>query len=125
MCYYLNVQLQGQRVKFIALLKFDLNLRKKTYGMLLIVAIRSAEMWTLRKIDENCVENFETCCWKNFIVREQKINMTFIGPCIVIYFYSKTNKMHQFFKFILFWNNILHVSDNSLFDIYLLLYIQS
>jgi hypothetical protein len=23
---------------------------------------------------------------------------TFIGPCIVIYFYSKTNEMHQLFK---------------------------
>jgi hypothetical protein len=37
--------------------------------------------------------------------------LTFIGPCIVIYFYSKTNKMHQFFKFILFCSSILHVSD--------------
>jgi len=27
------------------------------------------------------------------------------------YFYSKTNKMHQCIKFILFWNDILHVSD--------------
>jgi len=27
---------------------------------------------------------------------------TFIGPCIVIYFYSKTNQMHQCLKFILF-----------------------
>jgi len=26
-------------------------------------------------------------------------------------FYSKTNYMHQFLKFILFWNNILHLSD--------------
>jgi len=28
--------------------------------------------------------------------------LTFIGPCIVIYFYSKTNEMHQFHKFIYF-----------------------
>jgi len=28
-----------------------------------------------------------------------------------VYFYSKTNKMHQFLKFMLFWNNTLHVSD--------------
>jgi hypothetical protein len=28
-----------------------------------------------------------------------------------IFFYSKSNQMHQFLKFILFWNNILHVSD--------------
>ena len=27
------------------------------------------------------------------------------------YFYSKTNKMHQCIKFILFWNDTLHVSD--------------
>ena len=27
------------------------------------------------------------------------------------YFYCKTNKMHQCIKFILFWNDILHVSD--------------
>jgi hypothetical protein len=32
------------------------------------------------------------------------LNLTFIGPCIVIYFYSKTKQMHQFLKFILFWN---------------------
>jgi len=27
------------------------------------------------------------------------------------YFYSKTNKMHECIKFILFWNDTLHVSD--------------
>jgi len=27
------------------------------------------------------------------------------------YFYSITNKMHQCIKFILFWNDTLHVSD--------------
>ena len=37
--------------------------------------------------------------------------LTFIGPCIVIYFYSKTNQMHQFLKFILFCSSALHVSD--------------
>ena len=30
---------------------------------------------------------------------------TFIGPCIVIYFYSKTNQMHQCIKFILEWHS--------------------
>ena len=29
----------------------------------------------------------------------------FIRPCIVIYFYSETNQMHQCLKFIYFWNN--------------------
>jgi len=29
-------------------------------------------------------------------------NLTFIEPCIAIYFYSKTNQMHQCIKFISF-----------------------
>jgi len=29
-------------------------------------------------------------------------DLTSIGPCIVIYFYSKTNYIHQIIKFILF-----------------------
>ena len=32
------------------------------------------------------------------------LDLTFIGPCIVVYFYSKTYQMHQCIKFILFWN---------------------
>ena len=88
-------------------------------------------------------------------------DLTPIGPCIVIYFYSKTNEMHQFLKFILLCSSILHVSDGlsihhqesktvqtasgicqtdsvgclvagtlassqqNLFDIYLMLYVQS
>jgi hypothetical protein len=39
-----------------------------------------------------------------------EIFLAFTGPCIVIYFYSKTNVMHQFFKFILFCSSTLHVS---------------
>jgi hypothetical protein len=38
-------------------------------------------------------------------------NLTFIGSCIMIYFYSKTNEMHQFLKFILVCSSTLHVSD--------------
>jgi len=38
-------------------------------------------------------------------------NMRFIGPCIIIYFYGKTNEMHQFLKFFLFCSSTLHVSD--------------
>jgi hypothetical protein len=38
------------------------------------------------------------------------LNLTFIGPCIVIYSYNKTNEMPQFLKFI-FGNKTLHVSD--------------
>ena len=32
--------------------------------------------------------------------------LTFIGPCIIIYFYNKTNQMHQFLKFISFYFGI-------------------
>jgi len=39
------------------------------------------------------------------------MNLMFIEPCIQYYFYSKTNKMHQWIKFILFWNETLRVSD--------------
>ena len=44
-------------------------------------------------------------------VHKRLIGLTFTGPCIVIYFYSKTNWMHQCVKFILFWNDTLHISD--------------
>ena len=58
--------------------------------------------WSSLKFYENL------CIILNMIKLE---NLMFIWPCIVIYFYSKTNQMHQFLKFILFWNNTLHVSD--------------
>jgi len=49
------------------------------------------------------------CIWLVDSV-ECYIDLTFIGPCIVIYFYSKTNEMHQIRRFILFYNSTLHVS---------------
>ena len=48
---------------------------------------------------------------KVLLTNQWTINLTFIGLCIVIHFYSKTNQMHQFLKFILFCNGTLHVSD--------------
>jgi len=39
------------------------------------------------------------------------LHLTFIGPYIMIYFYSKTNDMHQFLKFISFCSSTLLVSD--------------
>jgi hypothetical protein len=39
-------------------------------------------------------------------------HLTFIGLCIIMYFYSKTNWMHQYLIFILFWNNTLRVLDS-------------
>jgi len=44
--------------------------------------------------------------------RDNKLSgLKFIGPCIVIHFYSKTNQMHNISKFILFWNSTLLASD--------------
>jgi hypothetical protein len=49
--------------------------------------------------------------WSRTLKKKQIPNLTFTGPCIVIYFYSKTNEMHQFLKFILFCSSTLHVSE--------------
>ena len=38
----------------------------------------------------------------------QPENLTFMGPCIVIYFYNKSNEMHNFSSLL---NITLHVSD--------------
>jgi len=34
-------------------------------------------------------------CTNNFIHKFLPLNLTSVGPCIVIYFYSKTNQMHN------------------------------
>ena len=41
-----------------------------------------------------------------YIYIQVKVNLTFIGPRILIYFYSRTNQMHQFLKFPNFQNKI-------------------
>jgi hypothetical protein len=38
-------------------------------------------------------------------------SLTFVGPCIVIYFCSKTSRMHNISNLFYFGNNTLHVSD--------------
>jgi len=43
----------------------------------------------------------------------------------VICSYSKTNEMHQFLKFILLIYLLLASSQQNLFDIFLMLYVQS
>jgi hypothetical protein len=40
---------------------------------------------------------------------KERANLTFRGPCIVIYAYNKTNEMHYFSN--LFWNRTLRVLD--------------
>ena len=48
---------------------------------------------------------------RSFVGKRSKVKLTFIGACIVIYFYSKPNEMHLFLKFILFCSSTVHVSD--------------
>jgi hypothetical protein len=60
----------------------------------------------VRSCINKCRPTLSSGEWIRFDVR-----LTFIGPCVVIYFYSTTNEMHQFLKFILFCSSTLHVSD--------------
>ena len=46
-------------------------------------------------------------------MKNNSTNLTFKEPCIMIYCYNKTNKMHYFSN--LFWYRILHVSDRFTF----------
>ena len=39
------------------------------------------------------------------------LNSTFVGPCILIYFYSKTNQMHNISNLFYFGSNTVHVLD--------------
>jgi len=45
------------------------------------------------------------------IVQVVYLFLTLVGPCIVIYFYSKTNQMHNISNLFYFVNNTVHVSD--------------
>jgi len=64
--------------------------------------------------------------------------LTFMGTCIVIYFYSKTNQMHNSFKFIEYYSTCFrslsvhhqesktaNKQSTNLYDIYLKLYVPS
>jgi hypothetical protein len=43
--------------------KLDLNLRKKLVKCYIwITALNGAETWTLREVDQKCVENFDMWC---------------------------------------------------------------
>jgi len=63
-----------------------------------------------------CFQNCNTCCTCTVIHssgQTRVCSMIWSVPHEVFttYFHSKTYQMHQFLKFILFWNNTLHVSD--------------
>jgi len=52
--------------------KLDLNLRKKLAMNIWNIVLYGAEIWTLRKVDQNYLESFEMLCWGGM----QKINWT-------------------------------------------------
>jgi hypothetical protein len=50
-----------------------------------------------------------TCLTLDVELYYNNTSLTFIGPCIVIYFYSETNEIPHFLKFNLFCCKSLHV----------------
>jgi len=79
-------------------------------------SITVAILFTL-DINIFCIFNYicgfsNICCiWNSLLKQIIKVWRCAVR-CIVIYFYSKTNEMHQFLKFILFCSSTLHVSDS-------------
>jgi len=53
----------------------------------------------------------ENCLVFN-VIQITKTNLTFRGPCIVIYSYNESQRDALFLKFI--WQSTLHVSDRSI-----------
>ena len=49
-------------------------------------------------------------------------NLTFVVPCIVIYFYSKNQPGAQYLKFILFWNNAVWKNRPKYIECYVILF---
>ena len=56
-----------------------------------------------------CLSNACCCMYSLALLMTEGPKRKYYGRGI--YLYSKTNQMHQCVKFILFWNNTLHVSD--------------
>ena len=60
---------------------------------------------------------FITCRLSEVFIKDVQAEMfiilffTFVGPCIVIYFYSKTNQRHNISNLFYFGKNTLRVSD--------------
>ena len=101
--FYLPIQ--GHQVPLLCWLEYGVGgkgLQDATilHVQSLLAAFMDISLRSVRLIDEVL-----------FVVKSKNCIWRLIGPCIVIYFYGKTNQMHQFLKFILFWNNTLHVSD--------------
>jgi hypothetical protein len=62
------------------------------------------------KSRQNITEEHEVFRWRGHCYEISDENLTFVGPCIVIYFCSKTNQMHNISNLFYFGNNALRVS---------------
>jgi len=86
-----------------------------------IISLYSCDNFTLKMAAiatetcwwENCNENTSLTTKCIFFVYLYIVEMKKMFYCSQHqkHSYSKTSQMHQFLKFILFWNNTLHVSD--------------
>ena len=108
----LRRKLQSDMYKKCVVLKYwhvtSVNVMECTVG---------TEVWRNIPYDENMINsgaelivrnNIETTCgWDDG--KHSIINLTFVGPCIVIYFYSKINQMHNMSNLFYFGNNTLHI----------------
>jgi hypothetical protein len=57
--------------------QLDLNLRTKLMNYIWNIAWYGAEIWTLRKVDQKYLDNFEMWCWR----RMEMINWTDRARC--------------------------------------------
>jgi hypothetical protein len=111
---------------------FSLLLQKKVNNKEEAVRLRAGLKW--HTIDSICKQRTELATYIKGKVFPEHLTLALINDCkrsnrylynssrnIEIladavptthpYFYSKTNQMHQCIKFILFWNDAVHVSD--------------
>ena len=115
--FYLLLNLQHVSALLISHLKGVISSDISTYNYLiwlhLLLIVYCIQFYTVR----NCIWIlFQLYFYYNSILItlifvNTTAVLTFIGPYIVMYFYSKTNEMHRFLKFILFCSSTLHVSD--------------
>jgi len=116
-----SLQLQCNGNNQITLVWYLVHLYSETYTDIQLAEwANSADRPHVAGNNEQQLSDKKECCIKKLTKtglysRNHQILcilLTIRGPCIVIYFYTKTNQMHQCIKFILFWNDTLYVSDS-------------
>ena len=80
--------------------EFSNNVWRVVFHMLAVI---TAGMWKSTKCANQACECTRRC--------NEVLCLTFVGPCIVIYFCSKTNQMHNISNLFYFWNSTVRASD--------------